>query len=220
MGRLAVALVYCGRLRAWWSARSRLAALLSSLVARRWVRLQALWWFRLGGLSVDEMVGAWCFGCLSSPPGFAFWVSFAPVFGLVCCWVLVLALSPCCVLVCVFWGMVRWWVGGLLCGPGFCVSWSASGLGMGFAPLDRFGFSSGVFCWRFRGGASFVGLLCFCSVLYLLCLCARLFVCALWSPAGGGGGLASWLSFVVSAVGLSLSHWYIGSGVVLDCIDS
>ena len=27
-------------------------------------------------------------------------------------------------------------------------------------------------------------LLCFCSVLYLLCLCARLFICALWSPAG------------------------------------
>ena len=37
-----------------------------------------------------------------------------------------------------------------------------------------------------------MGLLCFCSVLCLLCLCARLFVCALWSPAGGGG-LASWL---------------------------
>ena len=29
-------------------------------------------------------------------------------------------------------------------------------------------------------------LLCFCSVLCLLCLCARLFVCALWSPAGKG----------------------------------
>ena len=66
-------------------------------------------------------------------------------------------------------------------------------------------------------------LLCFCSVLCLLCLCVRLFVCALWSPAGGGGGgggLASWLSFVVSTGSLSLSHWYPGSGVVLDCIDS
>ena len=40
-------------------------------------------------------------------------------------------------------------------------------------------------------------LLCFCSVLCLLCLCARLFLCALWSPAGKG--LTSpWLSFVVS----------------------
>ena len=26
--------------------------------------------------------------------------------------------------------------------------------------------------------------------------------------------------FVVSSVSLSLSHWYPGSGVVLDCIDS
>ena len=34
------------------------------------------------------------------------------------------------------------------------------------------------------------------SVLLLLCLCARLFICALWSPAGKG--LTSWLSFVVS----------------------
>ena len=36
----------------------------------------------------------------------------------------------------------------------------------------------------------------FFSVLCLLCLCARLFICALWSPAGKG--LNSWLSFVVS----------------------
>ena len=38
-------------------------------------------------------------------------------------------------------------------------------------------------------------LLCFCAVLCLLCICARLFICALWSPAGKG--LTSWLSFVV-----------------------
>ena len=59
--------------------------------------------------------------------------------------------------------------------------------------------------------------------MFLFCLvfavfCARLFICASWSPAGKG--LASWLSFVVSSVSLSLSHWYPGSGVVLDCIDS
>ena len=46
----------------------------------------------------------------------------------------------------------------------------------------------------------------------------RLVICALWSPAGKG--LTSWLSFVVSTVSWSLSHWYPGSGVVLDCIDS
>ena len=55
--------------------------------------------------------------------------------------------------------------------------------------------------------------------MFLFCLvfamfCVRLFICALRSPAGKG--LTSWLSFVVSTVSLSLSHWYPGSGVVLD----
>ena len=59
--------------------------------------------------------------------------------------------------------------------------------------------------------------------MFLFCLvfamfCARLCICAFWSPARKG--LTSWLSFVVSSVRLSLSHWYPGSGVVLDCIDS
>ena len=67
-------------------------------------------------------------------------------------------------------------------------------------------------------------LVCFeICFMFLYCLvfamfCARLFICASWSPAGKG--LTSWLSFVVSSVSLSLSHWYPGSGVVLDCIDS
>ena len=51
-------------------------------------------------------------------------------------------------------------------------------------------------------------LLLFFSVLCLLCLCARLFICALWSPAGTG--LTSWLSFVVSNCELSLSIGILG----------
>ena len=57
---------------------------------------------------------------------------------------------------------------------------------------------------------------CFSSVLCLLCLCAGMFICALGSPAGKE--MTSWLSFVMSSLTLSLSHWYPGSGVVLDCI--
>ena len=60
-------------------------------------------------------------------------------------------------------------------------------------------------------------LLCF-SVFCLLCLCARLFICALRSPAGKRWPLGSRLWCLT--VGLSLSHWYPGSGVVLDYIDS
>ena len=59
-------------------------------------------------------------------------------------------------------------------------------------------------------------LICFCSVLFLLCLCARLFICALWSPAGRKG-LTSWLSFVVSYcefVTFPLVSW-VGCGTLL-----
>ena len=39
-------------------------------------------------------------------------------------------------------------------------------------------------------------------------LCTRLFICALWSPAGKG--LTSWLLFVVSNCKFVTSHWYPG----------
>ena len=57
----------------------------------------------------------------------------------------------------------------------------------------------------------------FFCLLFFMPLCVSLFR-PLWSPAGKG--LTSGLSFVVSNCELSLSHWYPGSGVVLDCIDS
>ena len=51
------------------------------------------------------------------------------------------------------------------------------------------------FYWSFQGGASFVEIYVI-SVLILLCFRTRLFIDALWSPAGKG--LTSWLSFVKS----------------------
>ena len=72
--RLPITLMYFNRLHVCWSTKIRLVTLLSSLIARRWVGLQTLWWFRLKDLSFDEIVGAWCFGCLSGPPGFTFWI--------------------------------------------------------------------------------------------------------------------------------------------------
>ena len=65
--------MYCNRLHAWWSIQSRLATLLSFITARRWVRLQTLWWFPLKDLSIDEMVGAWCFGCCQAHWGLPVW---------------------------------------------------------------------------------------------------------------------------------------------------
>ena len=92
-----------------------------------------------------------------------------------------------------------------------------------FVSLTNSKFFSGLKKWghsasHYYCDTSFVDLLCFFSVLCLLCLCARVFICALWPPAGQG--LTSWLSFVVSNYGFVTSHWYPGSGVVLDCIDS
>ena len=83
------------------------------------------------------------------------------------------------------------------------------------APWNRFKPSSNIFYWLFQGGISFVDLLCFCSVLCLLCLSARLFICALWSPAGKG--LTSWLSFVMFScefVTFPLVSW-VGCGTWL-----
>ena len=59
---------------------------------------------------------------------------------------------------------------------------------------------------------------CF-SVLCLLCLCARLFI---YVPYGHllGKGLPLGSRLWCLTVSLSLSHWYPGSGVVLDCINS
>ena len=56
----------------------------------------------------------------------------------------------------------------------------------------------------------------FC-LMFALSLCASVYICFVvtcWER------YSSWLSFVVSAVSLSLSYWYPGSGVVLDCTDS
>ena len=80
--------------------------------------------------------------------------------------------------------------------------------------LKRFKPSSKILYWPFQGGTSLVDLLCFFSVLCLICLCERLFICALWSPAGKG--LTSWLSFVVSnckfvtfSIGILSQVWYL-----------
>ena len=61
-----------------------------------------------------------------------------------------------------------------------------------------FGLGPPVGCFTDRSGRCF-----FCgSFVFLFCLvfavffCARLFVCALWSPAGGGGGGAGLLALV------------------------
>ena len=69
---------------------------------------------------------------------------------------------------------------------------------------------SKIFYWLFQGGTSFVDLLCYFVRVCLSILCGHLL--------GKGWPLGSRLWCLI--VKLSLSHWYPGSGVVLDCIDS
>ena len=60
-------------------------------------------------------------------------------------------------------------------------------------------------------------LLCFCSVLCLLGLCARLFICALWSPAGKGWPLGSRLWFLLLVchfpIGILGQVWYLNVSI-------
>ena len=57
----------------------------------------------------------------------------------------------------------------------------------------------------------------FCLV-FAMSLCASVYMCFVVTCWERADLLA--LVCVVSALSLSLSHWYPGSGVVLDCIDS
>ena len=54
-------------------------------------------------------------------------------------------------------------------------------------------------------------------LVFAMSLCASVYMCFVvtcWERAD------LLLSFVVSSMSLSLSHWYPGSVLVLDCIDS
>ena len=87
-----------------------------------------------------------------------------------------------------------------------------------YAPWNQFKPSSKLFYWPFQGGTSFVYFLRF----FLSCVCyafLRVFLYVLYGHLlGKGWPLGSRLRNLTAS--LSLSHWYPGSGVVLDCIDS
>ena len=94
--RLAIKLMYCNRLHAWWSIQSRLATLLSSLIACQLVGLQISWrfyWWDGRGLMIWLLV--W-------PTGVYLLDFFALVFSFIYCWVLIFAISPFYILIYMF----------------------------------------------------------------------------------------------------------------------
>ena len=177
--------IYCNRLHAWWSTKSRLATLLSSLFECLWVELQTLWRFRFIDLFCGEMVGACCFVFVTFPnlswstselrvrlepwnwfkpsgqPGFTCWISLAPVFTFMYCWVLIFATSSYFSLINMFLEMMHWWVRGHSCKPNIYVYWSTSEIRVGLALWNRFKPpSKSNFYWPFQGCASFVDRFC------------------------------------------------------------
>ena len=56
-----------------------------------------------------------------------------------------------------------------------------------------------------------------CCLVFAMSLCASVYMCFVVTCWERADLLAL---FGVSSVSLSLSHWYPGSGVVLDCINS
>ena len=75
-----------------------------SLIARQWVALQTLWRFRLKDLTIDKMVGPDALAVVR-PTLFTCWISFAPVFIFMYCWVLIIfALSPFYILIYMYFG--------------------------------------------------------------------------------------------------------------------
>ena len=60
--------------------------------------------------------------------------------------------------------------------------------------------------------------LCFLCLVFVMPLCASVYLCLVVTCWERVDPLALVLWCIT--VSLSLSHWYPGSGVVLDCIDS
>ena len=113
---------------------------------------------------------------------------------------------------------MHWEVRGLSCKPNIYVSWSTSELRVRLAPLNRFKPSSKIFTDR-----SMAVLLLWIFYVFVLSCVWYVFVrvclyvlCGHLLGKGWPIGSRLWCL----TVSLSLSHWYPGSGVVLDCIDS
>ena len=97
------------------------------------------------------------------------------------------------------------------------MSRSTSEFRVRLAPWNRFKPFSKILYWPFQCGTSFVDLVSlFCLVFYAFVLICLFVPCG--HLLGKGWPLGSRLWCIT--VSLSFSHWYPGSSVVLDCIDS
>ena len=166
-----------------------------------------LWRFRLKDTSIDEMVGAWCFGCCQAhrclPVGFLL-LRYSVLFT-------VESLS----LLCLCFACSRRWC---MQTKHLCVLiniWTKGEVG---TPWSRFQLSRKIFLLTVPRRCFFRG----SFMWFMSCVCHTFERVCLYMPCGHllgkGWPLGSRLWCLI--VKLSLSHWYPGSGEVLDCIDS
>ena len=152
---------------------------------------------------------------LSGHTGVSCWISLAPVFSFIYCWVLIFALTLFLYLdlyVLVDYALIS--KGSFMQTKHLCVLihiWTKGDVG---APLNRFKSSSKIFLLTLPRGYFFCGsFMFFWGLVLAMPLCVSVYMCLVvtWP-------LDSRLWCLI--VSLSLSHWYPGSGVVLNCIDS
>ena len=139
----------------------------------------------------------WGCGLVLCLPGLDCWVSFAPVFSCICCWVLILVSSPFYISICIFYWMMHRWI---------YLPWFTSEIRVQLATANIFSPSSNFF----------VDLFCYLNFISVMMYC--LFLAALWSPAWKR--LTSWLS--LRDIFFCFCHfpvWFPESGVAFDCID-
>ena len=114
--------------------------------------------------------------------------------------------------------MMHWYTRGLVRKPNIYVSWSTSELRVRLAPWNLFKPPSKIFLLTIPRRY----FLCGSFTLFLSCVCYAFVRVCLLMPCGHllgkGWPLGSRLWCLI--VDLLLSHWYPGSGLVLDCIDS
>ena len=141
---------------------------------------------------------------LSGPQGFTCWISFAPVFSFIYCWVLIFAISP----------FYTWFICSSRCWIDkgsfmqtkhlqLYVSRSTSELRVRLAPWKRLSPPVKYFYLPFQGGTSFVDHSCYFCLVFVMLSAASVYW-SLVSPAGIG--LTSWLSFVMSDCEFLFSH--------------
>ena len=157
------------------------------------------------------MVGAWCFLCCWAY-WLLCWIFFALVFSCMYCWVLIFDISHFYFLIYMYLEMNHGWCRDFSCKPNIYVSWSISELNVRLVPWNLFKPSSGFLANSSK--AVLLVLFIFIFALNVMSVSCSLVV-TYWVRANLLAPL-----YVMFLVFCHFPILCLGSGVVLDCVDS